>query len=99
MSITAPPSNNGLKPTASRQDRGFFDVWNLPKMLYHWGAKRRLNPGRSAFGERDRHSFFDVMSQIALPELPLCQLRRAGARCAEVVRAPVVRHARWGKAD
>jgi|SRR5258706_15284055 len=32
----------------SHQDRGFLNVWNPPSMLYHWGAKRRPNPGRSA---------------------------------------------------
>jgi len=39
--------------------------------------------------------FFDVMRPIALPEGSSCPLRRAGARCAEVVRRPVVLHARY----
>jgi hypothetical protein len=30
---------------------------------------------------------------------PLCQARRAGARCASVVRSPVVRIARGGQRD
>jgi hypothetical protein len=40
--------NTGFQLTASRQDRGVFSVWNRARMLYHWGAKRQLNPDRWA---------------------------------------------------
>ena len=45
--------------------------------------------------QRDWHSFLIEMWRIALPEHTLYQLRRAQARCAGVVRMPVVRCARY----
>jgi len=33
------PPNTGMQLTAPRRDRGLFDDWNPPEMLYYWGAR------------------------------------------------------------
>ena len=46
-----------------------------------------------------RTSVFDGEESVAIRERPLCQARRASARCAGVVRSPVVRSARSAERD
>ena len=57
-------------------------------------AERQL-VGR--LGQRGRQPVFDFDESGAIPERSSCRLRRAGARCAGVVRRPVVRIARRAK--
>ena len=65
-------------------------------MLYP--RSERLNPGRSAAGQRGRQSpFGEQLGGVASARR--ARLRRAGAACAGVVRRPVVRIARGGMRD
>ena len=61
------------------------------------GLRKPLMPNVRHPWQRDRHPVLMVMKRIALLEGPLCQLRHAGARCAGVVRRPVVRSAGCGQ--
>ncbi len=63
--------------------------------IYRCGAADAQSVGR--LGQRGRHSRSGCKSRSRMRRL--CHARRAGARCAGVVRWPVVRRARCGQRD
>jgi hypothetical protein len=63
------------------------------------GAARKGRPYRDRLGSVVRTPAFDGEEAVPIRERRLCQTRRAGARCAGVVRRPVVRIACCAKRD
>jgi len=95
---TAQPAH-AVDAASRPQDPSFFEGWYRFNRLPDLSVAAQLMG--IPFGVRGTWlaSLFYVMSRIALVERPLCPLRRAGTRGAEVVRWPVVRSARYAARD